>query len=1107
MTYKGIATDGKPYPVCRADCQRCGRAGLPILLVRPSVVDKRTAGIIRHASPGYMQTLDASFSAIKREGTAPVNRLLCKWYVYVYYQTRNTWDVWRSHDDGTFLKLLELATAEQYAQSGEKLAPSEALSMCSRGAANIPTGLITLLWAETQPDIWIGFSHHAWHADVLKDYGTDKNGVRKLRMAHVNGQALINQGTVPQTGRVLDKGTLEASIPEFYPTAIGAAEAKSHPMVQAFERSEVGLDISRFGKAEVLADVVRKMEAAAGASAAGKGLVLMVPDPVGVASEHNTIRMGVVDQRQAWVEGGVDSTGANADPDRPWKRQSLLGAAAIRDSLKQQRLALLKDLTKNGAYKASITISEQEYLKVEKLEKAGKKTYPEGTLYERIDTKPVVYRVSWPDDAIDQGLGGVAASAVESKIRRYDNHLRWNDIEAATKAWGIKEIEWRTTQDERDKDFVEWLGMESLHTALLYDYAEKAVLTEHTKKSAVFKADLDNAMSKISAVARCFSGGVCGDASLEYFVSMFKKDEGDPTHWIANPIFKSLSLFEVVAADPGAQASIYDLFTGLYGASVPLLRKAWGSFSKAEELNLSAILLVATNITNKLRELTLYAKGSKQPLIEPEVAQAKQVRWVRAAAIIEFVKSEKKFYLLGLNLQVQTTPASMPIGSPPAGPGPRVSQTVNSANESAPRMSQSISTHYYAKGLTVLDHGTVYAVFVGGGLEDVQRVSVKTSTIDAVSHDSLGRPPSMRVPVDVAEAMVREPAQSFASQIQTATEDNIEPSQRIPALFAVVAFIMHSRAVWKSLDDLKDARGLRRLEAMAGLLSATLGISAAFIELAGILMESRAAGKAAMSFSAGARLPNTLKFLGGVVAGGAAFADCVNAFVKGIGAQRQGDSDAASALYLQGLLMVGGGSFYASGLALELVLANLLRTGVSQLAIRLVASATVWTGGIGLALCLIGIGVSVLALTLIDDMYEIWLDRSYFGKHERTEGRFTSMEQEVIAFGALMRGVSVFWDTELMGDGVGITIKVPAPKQGFRATYRLDGFSSRDSSAVVTETLHTGDAVYSESDKTKNWDIKFEASPNLPATHALRLEFEIKNEAAVIANDSIWITK
>lgn len=335
MTYKGIATDGKPYPVCKADCQHCGRAGFPILLVRPSVVDKRRAGIIRQASAGYMQTLDAAFSGMTREGTAPVNRLLCKGYVYVYYQARDKWDVWRSHDDGTFLKLL-LATAEQYAQSGEKLEPGEAPSVCSRGAANAPTSLITVLGADTQPNIWIGYSAHAWHADVLKAYGTDKNGVRKLRMAHVNGQALINQGMFPKAGRALDKGALETSIPEFYPTMVGAAEATSHPMAKAFERSDTTLAITRFGQAEVLAGVVRKMEAAAGEKAVGKGLILMLPDPVGVASEYNSIRLGINEEREAWREGGVDATGANKDPNRPWKRQSILRLNAIKDGLKAE---------------------------------------------------------------------------------------------------------------------------------------------------------------------------------------------------------------------------------------------------------------------------------------------------------------------------------------------------------------------------------------------------------------------------------------------------------------------------------------------------------------------------------------------------------------------------------------------------------------------------------------------------------------------------------------------------------------------------------------------------------------------------------------------------
>lgn len=204
MTYLGIPLDGKPNLISSADCQQCGRLDFPVLPVRPSVVDNRHAAALASGTRLYDQTRDTAFGRMKRQGTTPVTRLLRQGYVYVYYQAWGQWDLWRSHDDGTYLKLLELATPEQYAEYVHEFtaeyAPNPAASVCSRGAANVPAGLITLVGPSGQVDIWLAYATHAWDPQVLNDYGAVHSKTRALRMIHLNGQALMAQGVFPPTG-------------------------------------------------------------------------------------------------------------------------------------------------------------------------------------------------------------------------------------------------------------------------------------------------------------------------------------------------------------------------------------------------------------------------------------------------------------------------------------------------------------------------------------------------------------------------------------------------------------------------------------------------------------------------------------------------------------------------------------------------------------------------------------------------------------------------------------------------------------------------------------------------------------------------------------------
>ncbi|HGN0626958.1 TPA: T6SS effector BTH_I2691 family protein [Pseudomonas aeruginosa] len=698
MTYPGIPLDGKPYPIDAADCQECGRLDFPVLLVRPSVVDKRHEASLASGTRLYDQTRDTAFGRMKRKGTLPVTRLLRQGYVYVYYQARGKWDLWRSHDDGTYLKLLELATPEQYAEYAHEFTaeygPNPAGSVCSRGAVNVPAGLITLVGPGGQADIWVAYATHAWDPQVLNDYGAAKSTARALRMTHLNGQALMAQGVLPTMGSLLAQSTLEACIPEFSPL-MPPAGAAHHPLLKVFERSASPLAPTRFGRAADYDAAARRLEASAEPAAANKALVLMLADPVGVAQDYNDIRLGIHEERQHWMNGGPDATGGNADPDRPWKRQSMLCAGYIRDWLRERQRANVQARHEGGAIKDTITITETEFQRIQADAAAGKPRYPAGTRYERLDTVPVVYRVHWPTTMVERGLEGMAQGQAQPRIDRYNGHLDWARIEHTNQQWLEQEQGWRELQEARDQDYVDWLRSEVLLTVLRHDYADRPLLAQSAREASQFEADLRNAMARLDAVARCYGGGACGPASLKHLIDLFGKDEDDPEHWIASAAIKPFDLLATLRTDPGAQASLYDVLVGNRKAAIEQLREGWQSLRETGVVHLATLLLVSTQVTHQMRYLALAPQAAKELGIASQLAlaQAKEGLWVRAGALLDFLDSGQRRYLVGII--AGTGPAAAPtpgkVPSAPAGIGRIEPYPESSAGRQADRAAQRMS--------------------------------------------------------------------------------------------------------------------------------------------------------------------------------------------------------------------------------------------------------------------------------------------------------------------------------------------------------------------------------------------------------------------------------
>ena len=1088
------------YPSTR-DCPRCGRHDFPLLLVRPTVVDDRHGLLLQDAGYGY--AFDDDFKSMPREGTLPLARLLSSGFVYVYYASAQRWDVWQSFPDGSYTRLLEQVTADEYAHKSGGLKPESFESVCSRGAANVPAGLITLRRPETQSAVWIAHAPHLWHADVLRDYGTDAHGKRDKRMTHFDARAWIEgDGDRPANAHPLFAGILEAAVAEFAESAF--------PARMVFARAMAPLTEGRFGQAQAMADAARALERTAGKAAEGKALIFMLHDPVGVAEEYNTLRLAIQQEQQAWLAGGVDARGRNADPDRPWKRQSMMVAGYVREWVRKQqqdRIERVYDIHQPGD---GMLISEREYLSIRDDEDgAGGPAYPEGTRFEPIDQPfrdkytPEIYRVVFPSGREAEGQRMLAERRAQPKIDRYNEHLDWDAIERTNAEWKAQARGWDELLAKRDRDYLAWLESETLQVALQYDYADRQALAAAARDADQLRADVANAAARLDAVGRCLGGGICGEDSLQYFVKLYAKDEGDPTHWPARALIKDFDLLARVQSDPGLQADLYDAFLGAQGA-FESFKQAWQGYRDNGVTQAATLLLVSSQTTAHMQRLAVDADEAKRLGIHSQVqfAQRKQGVWVRASALHDFIDSGRRQYLIGV-LMDGTHGLNAMAGSGQLAPAYRLrTSDTERVRRHVNRRSRSTRSTLQTARVGRTPDFTVYLALDAEKLRNLP-ARHRGPMLPVTSHDLFGKPQVVELPESLIDDLIREPTRQLADVHRQGIKNL--GAHKAPGLLGVTVMLLQGRA-------------LSQVDAAASMVSSVLGFSGAAAEIGAIYMARPAltaagtvpAATAGTALSWAVRLRLGAGFMGGA---GALF-DGISAAAKFASADAQGDSDAARLFAWQaGFQIVGAFSLSASSLvALRVAQHAALQTG-TRLVLGIGGAAVVgttlaaWLTGIGFVLWLIGFGFSLWALHNENDAQEDWLDRSYFGLGENKElGKFDSLDDEMQAFGALSLGIAVEvgWNDELFGaDLIEAEFKLPAWQAGDRIRYKLQCYTNVNARPIGAPL--TGEITHAPLDGGLHV-----ARLSTPVTNsrvgAVRLDWSLYQDGGTnpVAGDEVW---
>lgn len=180
-----------------------------------------------------------------------------------------------------------------------------------------------------------------------------------------------------------------------------------------------------------------------------------------------------------------------------------------------------------------------------------------------------------------------------------------------------------------------------------------------------------------------------------------------------------------------------------------------------------------------------------------------------------------------------------------------------------------------------------------------------------------------------------------------------------------LAFTLQVIALRKSLSDYNNSVGFKHNDSAWAIASSAVGVLGTSIELVGVTMRTFNAASVSGAI--------VLKW-GGVFGAAASAVDCVQSLIRMNIAEKRGDKDAAQ-------LQAGMAAF----------------AGIATVAgVKIALGTAAFFGAVGVLVFCIGAGLALayLAFFAEDTAVGIWLDRSKFGNHQRSEGPFSSMQHE-----------------------------------------------------------------------------------------------------------------
>lgn len=1089
------------------DCTTCNRDGLLILPVRPSVVESKIHGPL---VPKLSKALGGEFASLDWKGHTPVARILRPGYVHVYYEKSKEWDFYQVTPNGFFKRA-------SHTELSEKNAPAPDFQ-CKNAGVNVLMSTIGIRDAKNQTKVWIAFADHLWSGPTLQHYAGNADD-RALRMSLVEPSAWINSGTAPKRSLVLNSANLEAVIPEY----ADAALAKNKGYATIFASSTQPFETVRLNNAKPYAERARAIEKSVTHTDLNeKTLILLLDDPVGVAESLQHSSLMIERNQDIWNGGGVQVNGLGADKERPWKRQSVVMVKTLEEWVKQsrraeevQRLTTGMMCTKDNFMLSRPNVKGQRWVgNIMKDAKGVPIKVKPGTVQKGImldaDGKDIShlltdgYQRSFKDGhrVYDQPTAEKLAvehtkTTIQNRVARYRKKLRYDKenfkdgLVAFDENYQAQEKAWLVHRKAADQDIVMWLRGKRFGLVMTQDYERqsasiKALRAEYDKKKKEGKKDeakaqikeiknfLRDAIARIAATDRALGAGPLGADTLKYFAEQLKLPVNDSRNLIARGLLKPFDLQDELAGKGGPASELYDGVTGIIAFGKTDLPDVWTLIGQQTADMTGRLINAQTSAISRLAELTYDPSQARLLGITLSTAEVDNMRilWVRGNALLNLGYGGQRQYALRLKTTSHEVAASLAqyglaygtdrlvtIKSTDANTSTRRQVTTAPVDNRMQLLRQQIASNPNVDIVVpVLIDESAWQRFMSG---------VDGPTTQVMSDNVIGGPKGM---VHVPTAMVDDLLAMHANAGWRALGNarNLGATLGLKGTFIMQAWATYEsvKALWNgtsSNTDLAD-QSLSTLGGIASFVAVGMEVRAMITEPA--LGQGRNTAMRQLIHPARMRLGAGLA---GSVAG---MFDAVISFVKFQDRKRNGDRDASSAYFWAGSAY--GLSSVVSGVGAYLSYSAIAGRAAQVASVRLitgvmveVGAAAIWGAsltGVGLLLAVVGLGLTLWAISMEDDDNEIFLDRTYFGLHgnQTTHLPFKDLDQEVKAFGALALGlrVELGWDDNFGPDVVNVKMLVAGWNEKSRLVLTMTAMPAPQDKQLSSQVLAYGEVSH-----------------------------------------------
>ena len=945
------------------DCSFCGRQGVPILPLRYAVIPNYLEAGRGNVSPQAL--LGGKESAL---GTVPqmqrhryTVRTLREGYLYAYLNRPGQWQVYSVTPEGNLRLLADPDDIDE--KAGKEMS-----AQCKRSGDNIPASFIHIANPARTPVVWLAFSTARWSAAVRAKYEADpakrmqRFDVAKLDSApdgekdalELNGEAAARLTAL--TEEYPASGELLSARQEYVSKKVGDLASDRFTWESAHDMH------AREGQAVALQRYAQHYRDQHGQEK--KVAAVVLHDAMGMLQEIDATRQHSLKAMQNYM----------ARVARPLAvSQSIIGLEKfIEQSTLEARVADEQARNVPDTVTETIQTGDPGF---------GPRMYQTYTTT-RAERAAGDARRIWSDLAkkYDEQARASFQSTYDTVMTAFADDVEMCDVDWA--AWA-KQDGWLACLDDYDPS----------------DLAECARFT------------ID--------VAQCLAGGAAGSASEEVWETWI----GEGATIEANPVYQSMllkqkSLCDYLVSQDGA----LNKGDKLYDAARTLLE------SKEFEQALSgtvklAVANVQTATAGAMARIVKRVGRGQQAVSNATTAASGTL----AQAEVILLRSQQVALLIFERVHAVLVEVEMTLGEYQKWISEASSFTVADAHRTVQRAVDSagrqVRSVLQSGGLGQLDEA-VRNVVIKVKLWTYHRAKDVNEALDWVNTQLTQSVADIRS----AQAVVNGSAVAVLGSTQTAQQQmrsarvllalmdqeaarsaaaltrNITVSQLHMQNFARQALARTTRIAsvggpivlvagtvvfqgWALRDALKEYKGAlsaRGVKGELGLLSPTIGLMGASLELLGAgLSAAKIAGTLGGKLTRG----------GGVIAAGSSLVDSVVSFIAASDSLEDGDKRAA------GLHAVAGVAYLAGGtVGIYAVMAG-------------GAGAAALFGPVGIALLLIAAGVALTfwALSAESTPIEIWLDRCYFGHGKRTEGKWTDLQaaDELAALNAVVFGVSV----------------------------------------------------------------------------------------------------